>query len=709
MGSDPSVWSAERSADLYSLPGWGSPYFAIDDDGGLVVRPDGTGTGARLDVIADVATQHGMSLPLLVRFDGILGHRLETLSEAFASAIAEYRYPGGYRPAYPIKVNQERQVVEGLLRAGRELGLGLEVGSKPELMAVVALLDRPSRILCNGYKDETYIELACLAVRLGHEVVVVIEKPSEIETIDRVVEREGRDAAPFLGLRSRLAARGAGRWESSAGDRAKFGLSSSQLVDCVEWLREVNLLSLLRLMHFHIGSQITAIRPWKAALREASRLYVELRRMGCPLDLFDVGGGLAVDYDGSRTNFASSMNYSEEEYARDVVWAIHDACDKAGVDAPDIVSESGRALVAHHSVMLVEVTGTARLTRDGEVAAATDDEPELVEELRHNLSRLSRKNAGEVYHDALNLREETLSRFGMGLVDLPTRALCEDLFFATLDRVVQLVDSLDDVPEDLDGLPDRMADTYFCNFSVFQSVPDHWAIRQVFPVMPVQRLGERPSVRAVLADMTCDSDGKLDRFPDRRDVKRVLEVHELREGERYVLGIFLVGAYQETLGDLHNLFGDTDTVHVDVDGDGQVRISDSVQGEAVGEVLTYVGFDEQWLMGRYDAALDRLVADDELTRAEADEVRVDLIRNLAGNTYLTAGSVKTVRRDDLAEEEEGLTPATESGASESASTDPGACGPGASGPGQTESGATEAGKTEPGASAPAAAKLTENP
>jgi arginine decarboxylase len=652
MGSSINGWSVEHSAELYSLPGWGNPYFAIDAAGRLVVRPDGTGAGAALEDIAEAAAAQGLSLPLLVRFNGILGHRLATLAEAFSSAAAEYGFTGRYRPVYPIKVNQERQVVEGLLRAGRDIGLGLEVGSKPELMAVVALLDRPSHIICNGYKDETYIELACLAVRLGHEVVVVIEKPSEIETIARVVVREGREAEPWLGLRSRLAARGAGRWESSAGDRAKFGLSASQLVECVDWLREVDLLPRLRLLHFHIGSQITAIRAWKTALREASRLFVELYKLGCPLDLFDVGGGLAVDYDGSRTNFASSMNYSEEEYARDVVWAIHDACDKAGVPAPDIVGESGRALVAHHSVMLVEVTGTSRLTRDGEVTDAQPDEPEMAEELRHNLGRLSRKNASEVYHDALNLREEMLSRFGMGLLDLPTRALCEDLFFATLDRVSKLVSFLDHVPEELQGLSERMADTYFCNFSVFQSVPDHWAIRQVFPVMPVHRLDEQPTVKAVLGDMTCDSDGKLDRFPHRRDVKNVLEVHALREGERYVLGIFLVGAYQETLGDLHNLFGDTDTVHVEVSGSGEVRISDRVQGEAVGEVLAYVGFEEHWLMGRYDAALDRLVSNEELTRSEADEVREDLIRNLAGNTYLTAGSVKTVRRDDLAEDDE---------------------------------------------------------
>jgi arginine decarboxylase len=661
VGVGTGKWSIDQSAELYSLPGWGSPYFSIGDDGALRVHPDGPGTAtASLPDIIAQAKRQGMSLPLLLRFDGILRSRLKVLSGAFRTAADEYGFPGRHRPVYPIKVNQQRHVVETLLEAGRDIGLGLEVGSKPELMAVVALLERPSLMICNGYKDEAYMEMACLAVRLGHEVVVVVEKPSEIETFARVVDREGRSAAPWLGLRSRLATRGSGRWESSAGDRAKFGLSANQMVEAVQWLRDVSLLDRVRLLHFHIGSQITAIRPWKEVLREASRLFVELHRMGCPLDLFDVGGGLAVDYDGSRTRFDSSMNYTEQEYANDVVWHIHDACSKAGIKSPDIVTESGRALVAHHSVMAVEVIGRSRLSRDGVVEKALRDESDILQEMRDNLSRLSRKTMLEVYHDAVSLRDEMLSRFNLGLVDLPTRALCENMFFATCDRVAKLVKNLDYIPEEFQGLEKQIADIYFCNFSVFQSVPDHWAIRHVFPVMPIQRLNEEPTVRAVLGDMTCDSDGKIDRFPDLRDVKEVLPVHQLREAESYQVGIFLVGAYQEILGDLHNLFGDTDTVHVEIDADSTVRIVERVQGEPVGKVLSYVGYDESWLLNRYDTALARLVEKGDLTLSESEEVRDDLVRGLRSNTYLTARSVKSVRMDDLAEKEEEVPP--ESGA-----------------------------------------------
>jgi len=650
MDPAPQAWSAQKSAELYNLPGWGAPYFSIGADGRLAVTPHGeSGPSTTLEEVVEMARKRGLSLPLLLRFDGILGDRVKRLSDAFTAAAREAGYKGRYRPVYPIKVNQQRPVVEGLLAAGRSVGLGLEVGSKPELLAVVALLEQPSLIVCNGYKDESYIEGACLAVRLGHEVFVVVEKPSEVETISRVVAREGREACPWLGLRSRLASRGAGRWESSAGDRAKFGLTASQLVESVEWLREVRLLDRLRLTHFHLGSQITAIRPWKEALKEASRVFVELRAMGCPVDTFDVGGGLAVDYDGSRTNFASSRNYTEQEYANDVVAHIMDACDKAGIPVPDIVTETGRALVAHHSLMVVEVTGCSRLSRDGVVEAPDDDEADILREMRGNLERLTARTALEVYHDALNLRDEMLSQFGLGMIDLPTRAMCENIFFATCDRVARMVRRLDAVPEDLEGLYTRIADIYFCNFSLFQSVPDHWAIRQIFPVMPIHRLQEEPTVHAVLGDMTCDSDGRIDRFADIRDVKHVLEVHPLKKGEPYLLGIFLIGAYQETLGDLHNLFGDTDTVHVDFDEHGAAQICGHVRGEPVGKVLAYVGYDEAWLMTRYDSALERLVQRNNLTPAEAAEVREDIKAALADNTYLTARSVKTVRADDLAE------------------------------------------------------------
>ncbi len=650
MDEAPQKWAPEKSADLYNLHGWGDPYFGAAADGLLHVTPGGEGgPSVALTRVVEMARKQGMSLPLLIRFDGILGHRLGRLHEAFGRASEEHAYTGRYRPVYPIKVNQQRSVVEGLLEAGRESGLGLEVGSKPEMLAVVALLERPSLIVCNGYKDESYIENAVLATRLGHEVVVVIEKPSEIETVARVVEREGRDACPWLGMRSRLTAKGSGRWESSAGDRAKFGLSSTQLVESVSRLQELGLMDRMRLLHFHLGSQITAIRPWKEALKEASRVFVELHAMGCPLDIFDVGGGLAVDYDGSSTNFVSSRNYTEQEYANDVIWTIQDACRHADVPMPDIVTETGRALVAHHSLMVVEVTGCSRLSRDGIVDEVTEGEAEIVGSFRENIERLSAKTVLEVYHDALSLRDELQSRFKLGLVDLPTRALCENLFFATCDRAAQVAKTIDFVPEDLEGLHRRIADIYFCNFSVFQSAPDHWAIRQIFPVMPIHRLDEEPTEHAVLGDMTCDSDGRIDRFADVRDVKKVLEVHRLREGERYMLGIFLVGAYQETLGDLHNLFGDTDTVHVGFDELGQPTFAHTVRGEPVGKVLDYVGYDPTWVKDRYDAALSRLVTSAELTETEATAIRRDLHHGLSDNTYLTERSVRRVREDDLAE------------------------------------------------------------
>ncbi|GJM21486.1 MAG: biosynthetic arginine decarboxylase [Planctomycetota bacterium] len=654
-----STWSADRSAELYNLAGWGSPYFRIDERGSVVARPGGSeepdAPEVALDGVVEMAKQEGLSLPLLVRLNGILGHRVKCLSTAFANAAADYGWKGRHRPVYPIKVNQQRHVVEELLRAGRGVGLGLEVGSKPELLAMVALLEHPSLVICNGYKDEAYIEMAALAVRLGHEVVVVVEKPSEIETFARVIEREGREAAPFLGVRARLSSQGSGRWVGSAGDRAKFGLSVAQLVECVEWLASVELLDRLRLLHFHIGSQITAIRPWKTALQEASRLFVELRKLGAPLDLFDVGGGLAVDYDGSNTNYVSSRNYSEQEYANDVVWQINNACAMADMPAPDIVTETGRALVAHHSLMIVEVTGAARLTADAPAPPhAGTEEDKLVAELRSLLERVSEKAAVECFHDAVECREQLLQRFKLGLIDLPTRALGEQVFFAVAERVAQVAEHMDPVPDELSDLRTKLADTYFCNFSVFQSIPDHWAIRQVFPVIPIHRLNEKPAQRAVLGDMTCDSDGKIDRFADLRETQRVLPVHPLREGESYMLGIFLVGAYQETLGDLHNLFGDTDVVHVDFTPEGKPRISAGLRGESVGEVLRYVGYDEAWLMGRYDGALARLVKAEQLTSGEADQVRGDLVRGLGGNTYLTAREVARVREDDLIEAEDPL-------------------------------------------------------
>jgi len=636
-GFTPEGWSVAKSAELYNLPGWGSPYVSIGRDGRVVVHPDGEdGPRAALEDIVAAAEARGLSAPLLIRFDGILRARVRAIRGAFERAIAESGYGGRYRPVYPIKVNQQRRVAEVLMDSGTDLGL--EVGSKPEMLAVVALLSRPSLIVCNGYKDATYIDLAFLARRLGHEVVVVVEKPSEIELVARIARIEGPEAVPFLGVRSRLAHRGAGRWESSGGDRAKFGLSARQLVEAVARLDELGLLGALRLLHFHLGSQITSIRPWKDALREASRTFIELRRLGAPLDLFDVGGGLAVDYDGSRTNYESSMNYTELEYAADVCAHVQDACERVGEAVPDIVTESGRALVAHHSVLVAEVIGTSRLAPHEPAPQPRDlreDDDEVYAALVENLHTLSRKNVQEVYHDAIELRDEMLVRFNVGLVDLAVRARCETVFYATLRRVQRLIAAMDYVPDEFDGIEKALAETYFCNFSLFQSVPDHWAIRQLFPVMPITRLHEQPTVRAVLADMTCDSDGRMDRFVDLRDVKDVLEVHRIREGERYHLGIFLLGAYQEILGDLHNLFGDTDAVHVDFDERGELVLVDCLEGERVGEVLRYVDYDLEWLRARYASFVERIVADGQLTESEGREVREELDQALRGDTYLT--------------------------------------------------------------------------
>ncbi len=643
-------WTSERSAELYNLDGWGQPYFDVTPRGDLIVRPSGDdGPAVELRDVIAAARAEGSSLPLLLRFDGILRHRVDALYGAFQAARREGGYEGRYRPVYPIKVNQQRHVVEKLLEAGRHVGLGLEVGSKPELMAVVALLDRPSLMICNGYKDETYLEMACLATRLGHEVVIVIEKPSEVETVRRVVEREGREAAPWLGIRARMAVRGAGRWERSSGDGAKFGLAAGEIVDAIRRLEEVGLLDRLRLLHFHIGSQIGGIQPVKAALKEAGRLYVEMVKLGCPMNVFDVGGGLAVDYEGSRGAGGSSRSYSEQEYANDVVWHIKAACDKAGLPVPDIVTESGRALVAHHAMLAVDVVGASSLSRAGMVGRASDDEHELVTQMRDNVEHLSRRTMLEVYHDAVALRDEMLTRFGLGLVDLETRAHCESLFYATLDHVARLSRTFDFIPDELTSLRSILADTYFCNFSVFQSVPDHWAIRQVFPVLPIQRLNERPTVSAVLGDMTCDSDGRMDLFQE-RGTHGVLSVHPLRRDEPYVIGVFLVGAYQEILGDLHNLFGDTDAVHVEVDPDGTISIDHSITGECVAEVLEYVQYDEAWLVERYEALLARLVESGGLTEDESAEVRTDLFAYLRSMTYLTHRSVKVARADDLATE-----------------------------------------------------------
>jgi arginine decarboxylase len=627
-------WTPADSLDLYNIRGWGNNYFSVNDEGHMVVHPGGPGTPAiDLKELVDEVRERGISPPLLIRFSEIIQARVVELNEAFNRAISEYGYQGSYRGVYPIKVNQVRYLVERLVEYGRRYHFGLEAGSKPELLAVMAMLeDEEALIICNGYKDEEYIETALLATRLGRHVILVVEKPSELPLIHEISKKIG--VPPRIGIRSRLSARGAGHWEASGGDRSKFGLSGRDLLDAVAYMRENDLLDAFELLHFHLGSQISSIRSVKDGLREAAQVYANLVQMGAPLGYLDVGGGLGVDYDGSQTNFTSSLNYTLQEYANDIVFGIMEVCDAKGVPHPTIVSESGRATVAHHAVLIIDVLGISefevgKLPRK----APADAEPSL-RNLFETYREVSRKTLLESYHDAISYRDECQSLFNLGHLSLEDRGLAEDLFWAICQKILRITRTLPQVPEDLEGLERQLADTYFCNFSVFQSLPDSWAIDQLFPIVPIHRLNEEPASRAVLADITCDSDGKIDHFIDRRDVKDVLELHDFRHGEPYYLGVFLVGAYQEILGDLHNLFGDTNTVHVALDPDEDYTIEGVVNGDTVSDVLRYVRYNRDDLVARVRQAAENALRAKRMTFEESKQLLRRYEEGLSGYTYL---------------------------------------------------------------------------
>jgi arginine decarboxylase len=625
-------WTVADSLELYNIRAWSNGYFTINEAGNVaVVDPQG-GPAIDFKALVGEVKERGIGLPLLIRFPHILKARVVELNEAFQSAIREYGYKADYRGVYPIKVNQDRFVVERLVEAGRPYHFGLEAGSKPELLAVLAMLDDPEAlVICNGYKDEEYIETALMATRLGRIVILVVEKPSELELIARIAERVG--IRPNIGIRARLSSRGSGHWEGSGGDRSKFGLGARDLYEAVDYLRAQGLLDCFKLVHFHLGSQISSIRSVKNALREAGRTYVELAKLGAPLGYLDVGGGLGIDYDGSQTNFSSSMNYSLQEYANDIVYGTMELCDADGVPHPHLVSESGRAVVAHHAALVVDVLGVGELSVGRVPEAPPSDAEVVVRNLYDTYREVSRKNLLESYHDALEYRDECLSLFNLGHLSLQERVLSEDIYWALCQRILKLTRELDEVPEELEGLEKALADTYFCNFSVFQSAPDSWAIDQLFPVMPLHRLHEEPARRAVLADITCDSDGKIDRFIDRRDVKSVLELHPLN-GEDYFLGVFLLGAYQEILGDLHNLFGDTNTLLVSLTEGGGYRIEHVVAGDTVAEVLRYVCYDRDELVARLRHATETAVQEKRITLEQARQLLRMYEDGLAGYTYL---------------------------------------------------------------------------
>ncbi|MFN3242327.1 MAG: biosynthetic arginine decarboxylase [Planctomycetota bacterium] len=627
------AWTTRDSVELYQLAAWGGDTYAINDRGELLVQPQGAdGPKFSLPELVDDLRNRGIELPMLLRVSDILQKRVQALAGSFATAIQEGAYQGRYRPVFPIKVNQQRDVVEELVEFGRDHALGLEAGSKPELLVVLAHMTNPDGvIICNGYKDLSYIETAVLAKKMGLHTIIVIDRFDELEAVIEVSQRLG--LRPHIGVRAKLASRGAGKWQESGGEKSKFGLTAGEIIDVVERLKEVDMLDCLELLHFHIGSQITAIRAIKDALKEATRFYTELHDLGAGLKFLDVGGGLAVDYDGSQTNFHSSANYSLQEYANDVVFAVQQACDDKGIPHPDIVSESGRALTAHHAILVFDVLGVSSQRTDVPEGAAEYDNQTIANMLQI-LEQLSLKNFQESYHDALQLKEEATSLFTLGYLDLKGRAIAERLFWAICGRLRQITASLEYVPEELQRLERALADTYYCNFSVFQSAPDHWAVKQLFPTMPIHRLHERPTRRATLVDLTCDSDGKVDKFIDLRDVKDVLEVHPITPGKPYYVAMFLVGAYQEILGDLHNLFGDTNAIHVSCDEDHGYRIERVIEGDSVTEVLGYVQYEKQELVRRMRRRLEDAVRARRLNMKESALLMRRYEEGLSAYTYL---------------------------------------------------------------------------
>jgi arginine decarboxylase len=632
------AWTHVDSESLYNVSNWGRGYFGINAAGNVQATPEGPDRpdkpGIDLYELIGQIKRRGIATPVLLRFDGILRGRVRELNAAFNAARAEFNYQGPYRGVFPIKVNQQRHVVESLLEEGRKHGTGLEVGSKPELLAAIAMqADGGSLVICNGYKDVDYVETALLASKLGLIPILVIEKFSELHTILRASDRLG--IQPVIGIRSKLGGKGSGRWSESGGDRSKFGLTTRQIVDVVETLERAGKLECLELLHFHIGSQVTDIRAIKTALREATRTLAELWEMGARIKWLDVGGGLGVDYDGSSTNFESSMNYSLAEYARDVVYQLSVACEEAAIPQPAIITESGRALTAHHAVLVAEVLGVTDYATGGNPAPADEDEPEIVQNAFSVSETVTAKNYQEAYHDALQIRDEAMVLFNVGQLNLRERARVEEFFWKTCTKIMRTARTMPYVPDDLAGLERDLADTYFLNFSVFQSLPDSWAINQLFPVLPLHRHNEQPVRRAILADITCDSDGKIDRFCDLKDVKRTLELHPLRASEPYYLAFFLVGAYQEILGDMHNLFGDPNIVHVDLDESGKPRITHVVRGDRTEEVLSYVEYFEQDVLARLRRHIERSLDEGRMSLEESAALQKRYEDGLQSYTYLS--------------------------------------------------------------------------
>lgn len=629
-------WNTDKSKELYKVGAWGSGFFDINDKGNIMITPQGAnGPAVDLLELTQDLQERGIRVPMLIRFPDITKARIELLSQCFHKAIADYDYKGSYRGVYPIKVNQQRHLVEELIKFGSGTRLGLECGSKPELLVVLAMMATPDAlVICNGFKDVEYIETAILSQKLGRNTIIVVDRASELPMIIEAAKKFNTHAK--IGLRAKLHSKGAGKWIDSSGDRSKFGLTPLEIVECVELLKRENMLDSLQLLHYHIGSQIPSISSVKNSLKEGTRFYTELYEMGARLKYIDVGGGLGVDYDGSGST-DSSINYSEQEYANDVVSIIQSTCDEKSVPHPDIVTEAGRALVAHHSVLVFNVLGINEVQKKEPRLPLSKDDHRIVQELSYIHEQLSPVNIYESYHDVMHIKETILQLFTFGVLSLQQRAKAENLIWVILTKMEQIARTMKDADDLSSPLQDLLSDTYFCNFSVFQSAPDSWAVGQLFPVLPIHRLQEEPTRKAILVDLTCDSDGKIGQFidPDTSSTakKTTLEVHELNETDPYYMGVFLVGAYQEILGDLHNLFGDTDAVHITVTNAGYT-VDHVVEGDTVTEVLSYVQYNRPELIESIRRASEESILRGTISKQEARLLMRHYEEGLSGYTYL---------------------------------------------------------------------------
>ena len=626
-------WTIEDSKELYNICGWGTSYFGINDKGDVYVTPCKDNTQIDLRDIMDELALRDINAPVLLRFPDILDNRIEKTASCFQKAKEEYGYKGENFVIYPIKVNQMQPVVEEIISHGKKFNLGLEAGSKPELHAVIAVqAQSDSLIICNGYKDESYIELALLAQKMGKRIFIVVEKLNELDIIEKVAKK--LNVKPNIGIRIKLASSGSGKWAESGGDASKFGLTSAELLTALKKIDEMGFHDCLRLIHFHIGSQITKIRRIQTALREAAQFYISLHKMGYHVDFVDCGGGLGVDYDGTRSSSSeSSVNYSIQEYVNDCVYTFVDAANKNNIEHPNLITESGRSLSAHHSILVIDVLETASLPEMPEEFEAKETDHQLVKDLYEIWDNLNPRNMLEDWHDAEQIREEALQLFSHGIVDLKTRAEIEAMYWSVCHEINNLAKHMKHVPEELRGLDKILADKYFCNFSLFQSLPDSWAIDQLFPIMPIQRLNERPTRNATLQDITCDSDGKIANFVTDGHIGNVLPLHPLKKNEPYYLGVFLVGAYQEILGDMHNLFGDTNAAHISVK-DGKYCIDQIFDGETVEEVLDYVQYNPKKLVRQLEQWVTKSVKEGKISLDEGKEFLGTYRNGLFGYTYL---------------------------------------------------------------------------